>query len=235
MSKAQFAGDNRQALAGIVRCGYCKGPMLRVGPNYSCATGLSREWHPCHWNSINAVRLLEVVMDRLMALVMTPETVDSVVEIIRSHTTEASRRERQQLNHTEAALRRIRARETSLEDPDADPDLDYEEAPRQELPEDLTEELGELSNTAIALEYERRRSSRELDGLEFVGDDERLRANALNPENYRHRDYPEYTVRIVRMFIESVEVEPTALTLNFTLPIPTDDQPEGILSTDIPL
>ena len=235
MSKAQFAGDNRQALAGIVRCAHCKGPMLRVGPNYFCAEGLSREWHPCHWNSINAARLLGMVMDRLMALVMTPETADSVVEIIRSHTAEASRRERQQLHHTEAALRRIRARKTSLDDQDDDPDLGYEENPQQETPEDLKEELGELSNTAIALEYETRRSTRELDGLEFVGDGERLRANALNPENYRHQDYPEYTIKIVRMFIGSVEVGPTAVTLNFTMPVPTDDEPEGILSTDIPL
>ena len=64
---------------------------------------------------------------------------------------------------------------------------------------------------------------------------ERLRANALNPENYRHPNHPDYTTRIVRMFIETVEVTPDTISLKFTMPVPTEDEPEGALSTIIPL
>ena len=232
MRTAQFAGDNRQALAGTAQCGNCKGPMVRVGPNYACAAGLAQEWHPCYQNAINADRLLKVVMDSLMGLVMTCETVDSVVNIIKSQTAEASRRERQHLDHTEDALDRLRDREATLND---DPSLTNAENQETELPDDVQEQLRELDNNAIALEYEARRSSKELEGLEFVGDEKRLRANALNLENYRRPDHSEQTARIVRMFIESVEVTPEAVLLNFTMPIPTDDEPEGTLSTVIPL
>ena len=232
MSAAQFAGDNQQALAGIVECGNCKGPMLRVGPKYACAAGLVQEWHPCNENAVNADQLLDLVMDRLMQLVMTQETVDSVVDIVRTQTEEASRREQRHLDHTEEGLQRLRERQVGLGD---DSGLMYDENHQTEIPEDIQEELRDLSNNAIALEYEARRSSRELESLEFVGDKDRLRANALNLKNYRDPDYRQYTTRIVRMFVNSVQVTPKGVTLNFRMPVPTEDEPEGTLSTTISL
>ena len=232
MSTPQFAGDSRPALVGTVQCGNCKGPMLRVGPDYACAAGLARERHPCYENAIDADLLLQLVMDRLVGLVMTRETVDSVVKIISSQTAEASRRERQHLDQTEEALERLQEQEDALND---SRDLVYNPNYETEPPEIDEEELRKVSNTVIALRYESRRSSKELDGLKFVGDSERLRTNALNPENYRHPNHPDYTTRIVRMFIETVEVTPDTISLKFTMPVPTEDEPEGALSTIIPL
>ncbi len=222
MQLVQMSQDNRQALAGIVQCRLCGSPMVRLGPDYTCPNTL--EQHPSHQNSANADKLLITVIDHVMKLVMTEKTVQSVVEKIREETRETARRHRQQLDHTEQALDQLKARETELLE-------------QQDLPGELdpTDELAHIGDQGIALGFEARKSARELRALDFVMDEDRLRANALNPETYRDPNRPGQTAQVVRTFIRSVEVAPEEITLKFMMPIPTEQEPKGALEDTIPM
>ena len=222
MNITPIAGNNRQALAGTVNCGICKNPMLRVGPNYTCTAVPSQGTDRCPGNTIDADGLLELVIDRVMGLVMTEETVDDIVAMIQGESADAARRQQRQLDQTELALAELNSRKENL---------GRSAEPKSQEPD----ELNEVTNASIALQHEARLSRRELDALDAASNRGRLRANAVDLRNYRHPKYPEYTGRIVRMFIESVEVSPGAATLNFKLPIPTEREPEGALADVLPL
>ena len=238
MYTSQSLGDNRHALTGTLYCGICEREMLRVGPNYVCAGIVTRGPDACSNEPANADRLLKEIMDQLMKLVMTEKTADSVVDILQERNEEATRRHRSQLDGTEQALDAVYEREGqalhAIYGEDELPTHDCEPSEEDiEAAQDQQQKLDEITNVRVALKYEARLSRRELDGLAFMGDEERLRANALNLENYRNPNYSEYTARIIRMFLKSVGVSPEAVTLNFTMPVPTDDEPEGTLSTVI--
>ena len=218
----QMARDNRQALAGIVHCGLCESPMVRTGPNYTCPMSLER--NPSHRITTNAEALLRNVLDHVIQLVMTDRTVNSIVKDVQKESAEAALRHRQQLDQTERARDQLRAREAEII---AQPDL-------ADVGDGM-DELDRIDDQSIALEYEARLSTRELRALDFVMDEERLRANALNPETYRDPKYPGYTAQIIRTFIQSVDVTPEKITVKFMMPIPTAREPRGALQDTIPL
>ena len=218
----QMARDNRQALAGIVHCGLCESPMVRTGPNYTCPMSLER--NPSHRNTTNAEALLRNVLDHVIQLVMTDRTVNSIVKDVQKESAEAALRHRQQLDQTERARDQLRSREAEIID---QPDL-------ADVGDGM-DELDRIDDQSIALEYEARLSARELRALDFVMDEERLRANALNPETYRDPKYPGYTAQIIRTFIRSVDVTPEKITVKFMMPIPTAREPRGALQDTIPL
>ena len=147
---------------------------------------------------------------------------DDIVAMIQGESADAARRQQRQLDQTELALAELNSRKETWA---------RSAEPKSQEPD----ELNEVTNASIALEHEARLSRRELDALDAASNRGRLRANAVDLRNYRHPRYPEYTGRIVRMFIESVEVSPGAATLNFKLPIPTEREPEGALSDSVPL
>ena len=98
MFTSQTLGGNRQALTGALYCDICKREMLRVGPNYVCAAVVAQGPDACSNKKANADQLMEAIMDRVMTLVMTGETADSVVDILQERTKEATRRHRSQLD-----------------------------------------------------------------------------------------------------------------------------------------
>ena len=222
MQPMQMAHDNRQALAGIVHCGLCESPMVRTGTDYTCPTTLEKNTR--HHNTIDADGLLKAVLDHVLKLVMTERTVSSVVKDVQKESAEAAVRHRRQLNQTELALEQLQDQEIDLLF-----DVNLIE------PGNDAEELNQVSDRIIALEYEARLSRKELRVLDSAMDEERLRANALNPETYRNPKYPGYTAQIIRTFIQTVEVAPTGITVKFMMPIPTDQEPTGALQDTIPV
>ena len=221
MQPMQMAHDNRQALAGIVHCGLCESPMVRTGTDYTCPTTLEKNTR--HHNTIDADGLLKAVLDHVLKLVMTERTVSSVVKDVQKESAEAARRQRQQLKQTELALGQLQDHEIDLL---FDVDLLGDG-------NDL-DELNQVTDRIVALEYEARLSRKELRALDFVMDEKRLRANALNPETYQNPKYPGYTAQIIRTFIRSLDVAPTGITVKFMMPIPTEQEPAGALQDTIP-
>ena len=222
MQPMQMAHDNRQALVGIVHCGLCESPMVRTGADYACPMTLEKNTR--HHNAINADALLRAVLDHVMKLVMTKRTVSTVVKDVQEESAEAARRQRQQLDQTELALGQLQDREI---------DLLFE----VDLTGDGNEsdELNQVTDRIVALEYEARLSRKELRALDFVMDEKRLRDNALNPETFRNPKYPGSTAEIIRTFIQSVDVAPAGITVKFMMPIPTEREPAGALQDTIPL
>ena len=185
MQPMQMAHDNRQALASIVHCGLCESPMVRTGADYTCPMTLEKNAR--HYNTIDADGLLNAVLDHVIQLVMTDRTVNSIVKDVQEESAEAAHRHRQQLNQTELALEELQDQELDLQF-HADLSGDGNDS----------DELNQVTDRIVALEYEARLSRKELRALDFVMDEERLRANALNPETYRHTKYPGYTAQIIR-------------------------------------
>lgn len=221
----QITRDIRQALAGKVHCAACRAPMVRLGPDYACPTLVNPNRFSCPDNTINADRLLSLVVTQVIAAVMTRPVIEKVTGIIQDEAAESSGRLQRQLDQTELSLSELNKLEADL--------LAQQSPVGEELP-NLSEELNDISNKRAALSYEARNSRREIDAQTFVSDVDRIRANATDMETFLGKATEEITNDFVDIFVESLGVGTGSIELTYMFPIPSEEYPEGRTTDVIP-
>ena len=84
--------DLRLVLAGLTYCANCHAAMIRLGPNYTCPARVNLTPDSCPDNTINADRLLRLVVSQAVSAVMIGPTIRKVTETIQKDAAETSSR-----------------------------------------------------------------------------------------------------------------------------------------------
>ena len=219
----QVHRDIRLALAGLTYCANCHAAMVRMGPGFMCPTRVNPTLDSCPDNTINADRLLRLVVRQAVSAVMIGPTIRKVTDIIQKDAAETSSRLQEHLDETELALEKLDRRQGSLL------------TPNQETDGNTTIFMQEMVDTAykrIALEFETGNTRREIEAQSFISDENRIQTNALDEDTYLDQDSPELTIEFIDNIVESAGVGPKYIAVNYKFPIPSEEHPEGRL-TDV--
>ena len=216
--------DIRLALAGLAYCANCHAAMIRLGPDYTCPTRVSLTPDRCPESTINADRLLRLVVSKAVSAVMIGPTIRKVTKTIQKDAAETSARLREHLDETELAMKELDKRGDHLFIMD-------EETGKVTAP--LKESL-DIANKTIALAFEAGNTRREIDAQGFVSDEDRIRANALDVDTYLDETTPENTIEVIDNIVESVGVGPGHIAINYKFPIPSEEHLDGRTTDVIP-
>ena len=216
--------DIRLALAGLAYCANCHATMVRLGPDYTCPTRVNLTLDSCPDSTINADRLLRLVVSQAVSAVMIGPAIRKVTETIQKDAAETSARLREHLDETELAMEELDKLGEDLFTVD-------KETGKVSAP--LKESL-DITNKTIALAFEAGNTRREIDAQGFVSDEDRIRANALDVDTYLDETTPENTIEFIDNIVESVGVGPRHIAINYKFPIPSEEHPEGRTTDVIP-
>ena len=226
MNRPTEAWDRGRILNGVLYCASCGSPMLKIGPNYLCPTGVARTETPCPTKSINAQELLQVAVAHIIDRVINPQTLEQVSSIIQDEYGAKACRSQENLARAEVAIAAMSALKNQ-----AVHNVEHHDRPYSAV----AGEIEQLNQNAIALSHEARTSRREIDAYNFVTDQERIAASALDPETYLGQASTEDTRELFEMFVRSIEVGRDYVTINFTDNVPDTGQPDRRLMERIPL
>jgi hypothetical protein len=215
----------RLVLAGLTCCTNCHAAMIRLGPDYTCPTRVNLKPGSCPDNTINADRLLKLVVSQAVSAVMTGPAIRKVTETIQKEAAETSSRLQEHLDETEFALEELDRREDDLLTPNEQTGMD--------TPISL-KEMVDTSNKRIALAFDAGNTRMEIDAQAFISDEDRIRANALDVDTYLDEASPEHTIEFIENIVESVGVDPEHVAIHYKFPIPSDEHPEGRTSDVAP-
>ena len=225
MNLARIPRDIRLALAGLTYCVNCHAAMIRLGPDYTCPTRVNLTPDSCQDNTINADRLLRLVVGQAVSAVMIGPTIGKVTETIQKDAAETSGRLREHLEETERALEELDRREDDL--------FMANEQSGRDTPISL-KEVADTSNKRIALAFDAGNTRMEIDAQAFISDEDRIRANALDVDTYLDEASPEHTIEFIENIVESVGIDPEHVAIHYKFPIPSDEHPEGRTSDVAP-
>ena len=226
MTRPTEAWDRGRILNGVLYCASCAVPMLKIGANYLCPTGVAQTETPCPTKSINAQELLQVAVAHIIDRVLNPQTLEQVSSIIQDEYGAKARRSQEDLARAEAAIAAMNALKNQ-----AVHNVEHNDRPYSEV----AGEIEQLNQNTIALSHEARTSRREIDAYNFVTDQDRIAASAVDPETYLGQASTEDTRELFEMFVRSIEVGRDCVTIHFTDNVPDTGQPDRRLMERIPL
>ena len=221
----QNPNDDRQALAGLVHCGTCRDPMIRMGPNYACPNGIINQGSGCQNSTIDAHELLRAVADQIIKAVMRGPNLRAVKDYVQEEARMTTARLRANLEQTERALAALNRREADL--------LTRLEGAGEDTSAVL-DELNDVVDKKTALTYEARSSRREIDVQGFISDEDRIAANASDVDTYVDDALPEQTIEFVHNFVESVHVSSHYIYLVHRFPMPSRANRQGDFGILVP-
>ena len=226
MTRPTEAWDQGRILNGVLYCASCGSPMLKIGANYFCPTSVARTEKSCPARPINAQELLQVAVAHIIGRVINPKTLEQVSSIIQDEYGAKAHRSQENLDRTEAAIAAMNALKNQ-----AVHNVEHHDRPYSEV----AGEIEQLNQNAIALSHEARTSRREIDAYNFVTDQDRIAATAMDPETYLGQASTEDTKELFEMFVRSIEVGSDCVTINFTDNVPDTGQPGRRHTEHIPL
>ena len=226
MARPTEAWDQGRILNGMLYCASCGSPMLKIGTNYLCPTGVAKTETSCPTKPINAQELLQVAVAHIIDRVINPQTLEQVSSIIQDEYGAKARRSQETLAQAEAAIAAMNALKNQ-----AVHNVEHHDQPYSEV----AGEIEQLNQNTIALSHEARTSRREIDAYNFVTDQDRIAASAVDPETYLGQASTEDTRELFEMFVRSIEVGRDCVTIKFTDNVPDTGQPDQRLTERIPL
>ena len=224
MSEPTGTRDHARVLNGIARCAHCGSPLLKIGVNYTCPTLVTDETNACPTQPINAQELLREVVERLIKRIINEHTSDQLVNVIRDEYADKSSRAQDNLDRTETAIAELNALKGRVVHPVEKGESAYS---------DVAGRIEDINRQTLGLSFEARLFRKEVDGYDFVTDEARIKANAIDPTTYLESATPEETRDLLNLFVSSIDVANDGIVVHYTdqVPVPAqpDEQPAGRL------
>ena len=218
--------DHERVFNSIAHCAHCGHPMIKTGPNYTCPTLVNNDPNICPTQPINAQELLELVFTQLIKRVINEQAIQQIIKTTHNEFDEKIRQAQDNLDRTERTISELKETKKEL--------LYQVEQGAKPFP-DVADKIREINMTVISLSYEARLGRRELDKYNFVTDEERIKANALDLGTYLEAAAPELIKDLVNMFIRNIKIANDCVVINYTNDDPEADQKDECSSDRIPL
>jgi hypothetical protein len=205
-------------LNGMVNCAHCGSAMNRVADNYSCPNSAAGTGQRCSTPPVNADRLLRRVMSKLVARILTEETLQLVSENIQETTEANAHLQRERLETAESAIAKMNRRRTSVLHPVEQRTAAYA---------DVAGEINEIEKATTGLAYESLVARNELEKLDRIRDEAEIRSAVTNLDTYLGSVNAGEAQELLDMTIREVRVSGNAAMVVYTEPILSEEHPEG--------
>ena len=218
MTELTGTRNHARVLNGIAHCAHCGNPLLKIGVNFTCPTLIADETDACPTQPINAQELLRAVVEQLIKRTINEQTTAQLVNAIQDEYANKSRRAQDNLDRTEAAITELNALKGRVVHPVEHGDSAYSE---------VADQIEEINQQTLGLSFEARLFRKEVDGYDFVTDEARIKANALDTATYLESATPEDTRDLLNLFVSSVDVANDGIVVHYTDQVPAQAQPDG--------
>ncbi len=193
-------------------------PLREIGVNYTCPTLISDETDACPAQPINAQELLRAVVEQLIKRTINEETTAQLVTAIQDEYADKSCRAQDNLDRTKAAITEFNAPKGRFVHPVEHGDRAYSE---------VADRIEEINRQTLGLSFEARLFRKEVDGYDFIMDEARIKANALDPATYLESATLEGTRDLLSRFVKSVYVANDGIVVHYADQVPAPAQPDG--------
>ena len=218
MIDSKSANRSKPSLDGKVFCANCGEEMNNNGESYCCPGAAAELGNGCTTKPMNADNLIHAVIIKMVDRLATDKTVQSVTERIMDVTEASSITQRSRMEQAEAAIAETNARRPAVLHPVEHGAKTYKE---------VTGEISELDKITAGLSFESMVARNELDKIDFVRDPDGIRETIHNPRTYRNN--PDEAQELLELLVQKVKVNTGSATIIYEVPMPSAEQPQGIL------
>ena len=213
------ARDAQPVLGGLAKCQGCGSPMTISGgdvdhaPRYVCPNAEERDGNRCDLPEIETGRLDELVVDHLIARVLTDDLLQEVIAQVRLDAAQRALEQQRHLDAVQDALHSLERERTNLASEVEEGGTPYPE---------VSDPLNRMGENWRAIKDEARQAERSLEGYRYVADDEERVASYARSAGIYLRDMNAATTRsLLEMIVEEVLVSADSVTIAYRTPLPT--------------
>ena len=212
------AKPRKLTLDGKVLCANCDSQMRNTVRRYYCPNTTVESGGKCPTRPLDAEELLRSVFARMIKRLATEEIVEDAVRDIRRSTQENARIQHRIIEQAETAIAEATAR--------------YGAFPR---PGEQDGRITALHVDTAGPAFQIMVARKELDKLDFIGDETGLREIFSDPETLMGASYHDNAQGLLDLLIRSVSVANGQATILYEHPMPATGQPGAILAEPLPL
>ena len=210
--------DSQPVLVSLAKCQGCGSPMTVSNgdadhvPRYVCANAIGAAGNPCDAPNIEAKRLDELVVDHLVARVLTDDLLKEVITQVRLDAAQRALQQQRHLSVVQDKLDSLERDRTKLITEVADGETSYPE---------LSDQLDHMGDSWRSIKDEARQAERILEGYQYVATEEdRVASYARNPDTYLRQMNATATRGLLEMLIEEILVTADSADVVYKLPLP---------------
>ena len=212
-------------LNDVIHCARCGASMVVKQANYVCPNAAQTPVI-CPIVRVDAKHLAHQLMETLVNRVVTPSTLPDLVERIRQGIAYQRNVQQDKLDQTEAAIEELTSRRRKILS-----DVEYGEVSYPEV----AAQLDTIEASHAGFVYESDISRKEIDKLDFVGNEDAIRSVAQDIATYTELADPELAKELVDTFIDDIRVGSASFEVAYTHPIPAERGDVLVASETFPL
>lgn len=217
---------NQPSLDGRVFCAVCGSEMSNDGQDYRCPRTSPASEYPCSTSPVDSAHLLRAVMARMISRLANDEMVRKITSSIKEATERNARNQRRTMEEAEAAISELNARRPAVLQLVEHGAKTYDEA---------ADEISRLDQAAAGLAFESMVARNELDKIDFISDEDGIRDTVRDVETYLGGNSPEEAQELLDLLVRKVTVDNGGATIIYQEPMPSGDDPQGVVEDRLPL
>ena len=210
--------DSQPVLAGLVKCQGCSSPMTVSHddaddvPRYVCAGAIGRAGSRCDAPQIEAKRLDQLVVDHVVARVLTDDLLQEVIAQVRLDAAQRALRQQRHLGVVQDKLDSLERDRTKL--------VAQVEGGEASYPE-VSDQLVRMGDSWRSIKDEARQAERTLEGYRYVAaEEDRVASYARNPDTYLRQMNATATRGLLEILIEEILVTAGSVDVVYKMPLP---------------
>lgn len=213
-------------LRGLTKCRSCGIPMTGTEPGtglptkYACPNRTAQAPHGCPTPPVDAETLERLVIGRLLDRVLTEDTLQDVISLVKRDAGEEADRGRQRFKDAEDELSELNLHRGRVVGAVEHGAATYQDAERR------LKEMNQVQNELQAQAKEARETLAEAEHA--ASSDERIRAYALDLNTYLRESNADIAKQFLGAFIQEVLVGADSAVIRYTVSI----SPEGEADTE---
>ena len=216
----------RPSLDEMVFCARCGSEMTSTGKDYRCPK-TSAEFGPsCSVKPVNTELLLRRVTGLLGRRLATEDNINRITASIQDTTEPNARAQRRSMEQAEAAISEANTQKVAVLQPVEHGTRTFDE---------VSEETIELDRHAAGLAFEAIVARNELDKIEFIRDPDGIRNTINDPDTYLGNNSPDEIQELLELLIQMVTVDEGQARILYQVPLPSEENPEGITEDHLEL
>lgn len=211
-------------LRGLTKCRSCGIPMTETEPEnglpakYACPNRNAQVIHGCPIPPVDAETLERLVIGRLLDKVLTEDTLQEVINLVKRDATGEAVQGRQRLKDTEDELSELNRRRGRVVGAVEHGAATYQDAERR------LEEMNQVQHDLQAQAQEARETLAEAEHA--ASSEERIRAYALDLNTYLRESNADIAREFLGAFIQEVLVGAGLATIRYTVSFSPEGEPD---------
>ena len=222
--------DSQPVLAGLVKCQGCNSPMTVSHddaddvPRYVCDNAIGGAGCRCDAPKIEAKRLDELVVEHVVARVLTDDLLQEVIVQVRLDAAQRVLRQQRHLGVVQDKLDSLERDRTKL--------VTQVEGGETPYPA-ISDQLDHMGHNWRSIKDEARQAERMLEGYQYVTNGDLIASYARNHNTYLRSLNALATSSLVELLVDEILLSADCITVVYKTPLPFEQTPgctESVIS-----